>query len=307
MSRRRGLVAAILCLILATGCTGRQSGRDARVVDVVARGLTFEAPDSVPSGWVTVRFHNASPVTHFALVERLPEHVSISEQQQQVAPVFQAGMDFLTEGRADSAMAAFGGLPEWYSDFVFLGGPGLTGPGETSETTLRLEPGRYLLECYVKTGGTFHSFNRDTAALGMVHEFVVTEAASPQAEPTPDMTLTLSAEGGLQVDGTPRQGSQVIAVNFADQRPHENFVGHDVHLLRVTDETNLDSVAAWMDWTRPPGLQTPAPAQFLGGVNEMPAGSVGYLTVALEPGRYAWISEVPNAKAKNMLIPFTVE
>jgi hypothetical protein len=38
----------------------------------------------------------------------------------------------------------------------------------------------------------------------------------------------------------------------------------------------------------------------------MPAGETGYFTAALEPGRYAWIAEVPNPAEKGMLQPFTV-
>lgn len=51
------------------------------------------------------------------------------------------------------------------------------------------------------------------------------------------------------------------------------------------------NVAAWMDWSNPEGLKTPAPATFLGGTHEMPQGESAYLTVDLEPGRYAWGSE----------------
>ena len=38
----------------------------------------------------------------------------------------------------------------------------------------------------------------------------------------------------------------------------------------------------------------------------MPPGSTGYLTITLQPGRYAWLAEVPNAEAKGMLRVFTV-
>lgn len=58
--------------------------------------------------------------------------------------------------------------------------------------------------------------------------------------------------------------------------------------------------------TQPTGLEVPAPATFLGGVNEMPVGSTGYLTVDLEPGQYAWIAEVPKPMEKGMLKSFTV-
>jgi hypothetical protein len=62
-----------------------------------------------------------------------------------------------------------------------------------------------------------------------------------------------------------------------------------------------------MDWRQPGGLQTPAPARFVGGLQEMPAGSTGYFTVELEPGRYAWIAEVAEPQNKGMLLTFTVQ
>jgi len=63
-----------------------------------------------------------------------------------------------------------------------------------------------------------------------------------------------------------------------------------------------------MNWTDPKGLITPAPKgiTFLGGVNDMPAGSTGYFTVTLEPGNYTLISEVPNALSKKMLKTFVI-
>jgi hypothetical protein len=79
-----------------------------------------------------------------------------------------------------------------------------------------------------------------------------------------------------------------------------------VHLARLEDDTDMARLEAWMDWSHPDGLQTPAPVMFLGGLNEMPAGHTGYLHVDLEPGRYAWVAEVPGARAKGMLRVFTV-
>ncbi len=91
---------------------------------IVARGLTFEAPDSIPSGWNTFRFVNESEMVHFAILERLPEGITIKEQQAEVAPVFQEGFRLLNAGQVDSALAEFGTLPEWYGRVVFAGGPG---------------------------------------------------------------------------------------------------------------------------------------------------------------------------------------
>lgn len=310
----RATTGAAALALTAAACTPGEDrteapgddGTSAAVVDVVARDLTLVAPDSIAPGWTTFRFTNTSPMIHFAVVERMPDDVGLAEQQSEVAPVFQDGFDLLAEGDVDAAMAAFGELPSWFGEIVFMGGPGLTSPGRTSEATVHLEPGRYLLECYVKTDGVFHSYNPDEGADGMVHEFMVAGEASSAPEPEATVRLTISSEDGLVMQGDLTPGAHTIGVDFEDQVVHENFVGHDVHLVRLDPEADLDRLEEWMDWTRPEGLQSPAPLEFLGGTNEMPEGTTGYFTVSLEPGDYAWIAEVPEPSEKGMLVPFSV-
>lgn len=284
----------------------RVGDTDDRIVEVVARGLTLEAPTEIPSGWTTFRFRNESPMVHFALIEKLPDGQGLESMQEEVAPVFQAGLDLLSAGDVDAAMAKFGELPAWYGEIVFLGGPGLTSAGHTSQATVHLEPGTYQLECYVKTGGIFHSYNPDPAVYGMVHVFTVTAAMSDEVEPTATLRLDISTAGGISMSSAPSAGVHTVAVHFSDQTVHENFVGHDIHLARLPDGVDLDLLEQWMDWRQPTGLQTPTPVEFIEGLNEMPAGSTGYFSVTLEPGSYAWISEVPGAMAKGMLQTLTV-
>jgi len=303
------LVAVALVFGLA-GCSGGGSSTSqaskANVVEIVAQGLSFTAPDEIPSGWNTFRFKNESNMTHFGVLERMPEGHGIEDHQRDLAPVFQEGMNLLNEGDTDAAMAKFGEIPAWFGQVVYDGGVGLTAPGRTSETTLYLEPGTYILECYVKTDGVFHSYNPSPSDYGMVHEFSVKNVATPSSEPKATLDLTLSSTHGIATEGEPVAGTNTIAVHFADQKLHENFSGHDVHLVRLTDDVDLDALEAWMNWMNPGGLQTPAPAEFLGGTEEMPAGQTAYVTVQLEPGRYAWISEVPNPQEQGMLKTFTV-
>lgn len=304
-------------LVLGTtmaACASSEEGAEASrredtaesVVEVVARGLTLEGPSEISSGWTTFRFRNESPMVHFALIEKVPDGQGLESQQEEIAPVFQEGMDLLSAGHVDAALAKFGELPAWFGEIVFLGGPGLTSPGRTSQATVQLQPGTYLLECYVKTAGIFHSYNPDPAVYGMVHEFRVTPAASDEVEPTATLRLDISSTGGITMYSAPSAGAHTVAVSFSDQTVHENFVGHDIHLARLQDDVDLDLLEQWMDWSQPTGLQTPAPVEFLGGLNEMPAGSIGYFSATLEPGTYAWISEVPGTRAKGMLQTFTV-
>lgn len=305
-------VVALGCsLQLLIGCAGEQPtdqgpSPSSGVVNVTIETMDFQMPDSIPSGWTTFRTENRSAMTHFGVLERMPEGYGLREQQDQVAPVFQEGLDLIVAGDMDSAMAKFGELPEWFGRIVFLGGPGLMAAGTVSETTVYLEPGVYLLECYVKTDGTFHSYNPNPAMDGMIAQFTVTDELSGAPEPVPNLKISIGSEIGMNVVGEPSVGLQTVAVHFDDQVVHEHFLGHDVHLVRLTPETDLEELVAWMNWSLPEGLQTPAPARFLGGVNELPAGQTGYFKATLEKGDYAFIAEVPAADQKGMFHQFTV-
>lgn len=315
-TKSKGITSLMLCSIFAffliscktNGETENNETEKRNVFEIVATGHTFTAPKEVSSGWITFRLKNESEMVHFAAVERLPDSIGVEDQQKEVAPVFQKAMDLLHQGKMDSAMKEFGKLPKWYGEVVFMGGPGLVSPGRSAQATVFLEPGAYMLECYVKTGGIFHSYNPVPGAYGMVHEFTVIQGDSTStAPPESTLSMTISKEHGITIaDEKISSGIHTVALYFKDQGAHENFVGHDVHLVRLEENTDMEALSTWMDWTGLTGLETPAPAVFIGGLNEMPAGQTGYFSVNLEPGRYAWISEVPHPEEKGMLKIFTV-
>ncbi|MFP4227302.1 MAG: hypothetical protein ACLFTE_00575 [Salinivenus sp.] len=280
----------------------------APVVTITATGLDFDAPDTIASGWTTFQLKNESGMEHFALIERIPDGVGLADHQQEVAPLFQRGFELLAMDEAEAASETFGQLPEWFSNVEFVGGPGLLGAGRTAQTTVELAPGSYLIECYVKTNGVFHSYNPVPGSEGMVRELTVTDERTGATAPTPTLELSISSEEGIQWTHKEnlQPGEHTVAVQFKDQTVHGNFVGHDVHLARLDEDENTEPLAAWMDWTQPHGLETPAPISFVGGINEMPAGETGYLTVDLRPGPYAWVAEVPRPEENGMLQTFTV-
>ena len=304
------LILPVALFVLFTCCGNNSNTADSEstepnVVEITAVGLQFEAPDSIPSGWTTVRLNNSTEMIHFALFQKFPEGLGLEDHQEEVAPVFQNIMNDIN-GKDPAEPDAGFAPPEWYSDVQLMGGPGLVSAGRIAETTLHLEPGTYLVECYVKTDGIFHSYNPSPQVYGMAVEITVTEDSTSANAPEPTASVNISSEKGIQVDGDLSAGSHIVEVNFDDQSTYENFVGHDVHLFKVTDETDLDAVSEWMNWAIPNGLGTPAPAEFIGGANDMPEGSTTYIHVNLEPGDYAWIAEVPNPAEKDMLKTFTV-
>lgn len=249
---------------------------------------------TIPSGWTTFRLINASPMVHFLFLDHLPGERTSKELMSEVSPIFQKSADLIAEGKVEEGNAIFSELPPWFSDLVFRGGPGYVSPGRTTEATLFLTPGNYVMECYVKTAdGIFH-WN-----LGMYADLKVTNEKSDTEPPTGATLKLTTSDQGIEFDGDPTPGEHLVAVYFQQETP--TFVAHDVQLVRLEEDTDFEEVVNWLDFSQPTGListaESPAPATFLGGVHEMPLGNVAYFPVTLTPGEYAWISEQPIADA----------
>jgi hypothetical protein len=267
-------------------------------VEVMADDYSFLAPDTIPSGWTTFRMVNQGNEPHFFLLNRLPEGRTIEDYGTEVGAAFDSvwsGLEGGSIGKAEAGAMLGRLLPAWYADVRLMGGVGLLAPGHTAETTARLEPGSYVMECYVKTAdGRFHS------ELGMVLPITVSTDVSEREAPVSDLDITLT-NAAMVVAGQPTAGEHTVAVHF---REHPAAgLGNDVHLARL-DGARVEEIVPWMDWMNVDGLRAPAPAQFLGGTQEMPVGETAYFQATLEPGRYAWISETA---AERLVQEFTIE
>lgn len=282
---------------------GEEQEEEKKVVEVSTNMMEFDMVGELPSGWHTFEYTNNSQEVHFFLLNKYPEGKTIVDGTTEVVPVFQKGMDLINEGNIEEAFEAFGELPEWFSNVQYSGGVGLISPEVTGTTTIHLEPGYYVMECYIKMAtGVFHT------TMGMIHELVVTGEDSGNSPPDSDVNIVISTEDGIAIEGVVNQGKQIFSVHFKNQTTHENFVGHDVNLVQLHEEADIDELEEWMNWSNPEGLITPSPKgiTFLGGANDMAEGSTAYFTADLDPGNYALISEVPNSRDKNMLKLFEV-
>jgi hypothetical protein len=276
------------------------------VVEITAVGKTFQGPVEIPSGWTTFKFVNASSMIHFAMIDVPPEGISTQEMSDTVMEYFQEAMDGMNAGDEEAVNAAFAKFPEWIAELGRMGGPGMLSPGRIGQATVYLEPGRYLIECYVKSDGVFHTTSPGPGQLGMLMDLTVTEAVNGAPEPEADASLAISNSGFELVGGELTAGSNTIRVDFIEQQALPSFVGNDVHLMRVDDTDSIAQASAWMDWRSEEGLEDPGPVTFLGGINDLPAGAHGYFTVDLAPGDYAFIAEVPDPQAAGFVLPFTV-
>jgi hypothetical protein len=239
----------------------------------------------------------------FALLS-LPTGKTIGDLQAAVYAPFDTIRSQLHEGAIDSTTnrkrlkKLAPSIPEWYTDKTdLMGGVGLTAPGRTARTTLNLEPGTYVMECYAKTAD-----RRIHALRGMIRSLIVKRDSTGASPPTPDLTVTLS-KLQVQADSVVSPGTSNVAVRFA-KKQKGGIHGHrrqHLYLARLDQQTSPQDLAQWME----PGPVMPAPVTFLGGVGDMPTGRTAYVQVDLTPGRYAWV--LGNPPEQGAVRPFTVE
>lgn len=271
------------------------------VIRVSAEEYGFNARSKFPSGWVNLRFENEGEEEHFLLVWRLPEGKIFDDYAAEVAEPFQQLYTRYVAGNLDRATffeELTAALPEWFFEAVPMGGPGFTAPGHTSETIIYLEPGdNYVLECYVRSMQEDHRFH---GSEGMLRPLVVTTEASGLEPPEHDVEITIS-NSGLKVAGDLNAGSHMVKVRVEEDP--EGFLGHNVHLARLNADGSSREAALWLNWVDE--LVPPAPVEFLGGAGQTIAGRESYVAIDLEPGRYAWISEMHGIDG--FVHEFTVE
>lgn len=290
----RSAVALALTLTVV-GCRGEPADAPS-TVDIIAEDYEFTALDSLPSGWLTLRMHNHGSEHHLFTFVRLPDGVTYEDFETEVLTAYDSVWTLVLEGTIDRSEVGEmlrPLLPDWHSEMVQPGGVSLTAPGRVAQTTLRLDPGLYVMECDALTSENEYHLLR-----GMVTRVAVGPSSTDAEPPEADYALTVS-NLDLEGAGPVSSGEQTFAVHF--ETDPEEVPWQHVHLARLDEETGADELAAWMKVD--PVM--PAPVEFLGGAQHMPAGNTSYVTVELEPGRYAWILGVPPELSE--VEPFTVE
>lgn len=269
-------------------------------LEVTAIDYAFQAPEEIPAGWTKITFSNDGEYNHFMFMSMLPDHKTLDDYINEIGVPIDNVWNSLRREEISKPQAGkkLGEvLPKWYGSLQPMGGPGIIQPGGVLEYTVNLKPGTYVLECYMKTPeGEFHALE------GMTRKLVVTESKQDATPPKADIALTLT-NYDIVVEGALTSGEKTIAVHFKEH-PEVGF-GHDIHLAKLDSETDIDSVAHWIDWLNVEGLVDPAPATFLGGTHEGPVGSTAYFEIDLTPGRYLLISELTNPTG--MIKEFIVE
>ena len=267
------------------------------IIDVVAKDFTFQVDSIIPSGWSTFRMKNTGMMEHFFFLTKLPDTITFNDYVYGVGAAFGKSWNAYKDGKVDKG-GAYGilgaNLPAWYANATAMGGIGMISGGQVGITSMKLTPGNYVMECYIKAAnGQFHS------ELGMINPITVTDEVTKMEPPQPNAEVFLMNET-MELKGELLKGDNILAVNFKEH-PAVGL-GNDIHLIKVDENTNMDDVTFWMDWLNIGGLTSPGPAIFMGGAHEMPVGYIAYFNFNLESGIYALVAETPIGRNKTFTV-----
>ncbi|MBR9756594.1 MAG: hypothetical protein GYB39_00790 [Algicola sp.] len=273
------------------------------IVEVTTHVMDFQMPSQLKSGWTTFKYHNKSEETHFFIFEKMPEGITLENYNNELVPPFKAAFSHLINNDVEKAMKELEKTPAWWSDVKMSGGVGLLSPKSSAQTTIYLQPGTYVIECYVRMpDGMPHTFH------GMLKEITVTADKNTNPEPLADYKIAISSETGISSPDSIKTGQHRFAVHYKDQKQYETMLGHDVNLVKLDHLSLLDTLSHWVNTTNIKAFRSPAPKglTFLGGVEDMEAGETGYFMSELDKGNYVLISEIPKAIERNMFKVFKV-
>jgi plastocyanin len=224
-------------------------------ISVVGRDFSFDAPDTVPSGAVSITFTNEGAEPHHGQIFRLNDGVT---QEQ----LFAAFME------SEGAALALGTLH---------GGPGTIGRGGRAEVVQDLPTGQYLFLCFIAGADDVPHI-----AKGMVKPFTVTASATPAAPPAADGEAEMF-DFAFRLPEFRAGPSVVEVVNLGPQY-------HEMNLLKLAEGKELADVFAFFAGQ----VQGPPPFSGAGGMQGLEVNGAGWVKLDLTPGNYVAICNIPD-------------
>jgi len=149
----------------------------------------------------------------------------------------------------------------------------LTSKKTSSISTIFLEPGTYVMECYVRMpNGMPHTF------MGMVKELKVSEETNGMIAPKADFNIDIASTKGITFIDSLKTGTYIFSAKFQDQKLYEHMMGHDVNLVKIENDSLISNLGDWLNTVDFNAFRSPVPEGllFLGGVEDLPAGKTGY-------------------------------
>jgi hypothetical protein len=242
------VLAALLAGVPSAIYGPSDASTSARSFVVTSYEYTFQAPDSVAAGVVTVRLVNRGKDAHQVSFALLDDTSSVVRAMRDLAENKKRTTGVTWVGGVENALA-----------------------GGSSEATLILPPGRYVIVCaYEDTTGHAHM------SRGMLRALTVSSAASRGDTVLPVAGVTARLSDYAITFSTPlKKGRQLVRV--------ENDGAHRHHLIvaRMVGQATIDDVMKW------DGNSKPAPIEDIGaGAAVLEPGRASVIPLTLAPGRY---------------------
>jgi hypothetical protein len=281
------IVRALVPLVLGAGTLHAQQASASRaapdsaalpgrIVEVEAGEFFFKAPDSISAGLTTFRMRQIGLVHHRVLAGGAARDSLASDRGDQTRGFHMLWLVRLDSGKTATdfyrAVQAREPTP-WARS---MGGPAFAMPPRTSNATLVLEPGSYVLTCFV--GSAREDRTRHHLLNGMFRALTVLPTREPVANaPVADVVVRISESGSVDYSTPILAGRRVLRVENARARPYEFTI------RRVLPGRSTEEALAWRQQDAP---TTSFPFVQWGGLSDVPAGGSMITTIDFEPGVY---------------------
>ena len=234
------------------------------IYTITAKDFSYDAPDTITGGMVTIRLVNQGPDLHHIQLLKLSDGKTVAD---------------LTEGF--KRMKPTDPPPPWVHD---VAGPNTPVPGGETSITEQLEPGNYALVCFISGADKVPHMMK-----GMIRALTVLPATGPSAPaPTADVTVTMK-DYAWEITPALTPGKHVLKLeNQAEQ-------SHEMVIALLEPGKKAADLAKWID-----NQQGPPPAKPMGGISGMAKGAVVYVPVDLPAGEYGLYCFLPDAKDGKM-------
>lgn len=288
MKTSAAVLVPVLCAFLSASGSAQPGRRPVEplpghVVDVAQGEFFLRAPDTISAGLVTFRLSQVGDrLTNPTKVET--ENLAPASRDNDPTRAFHMlWVTRLEPGRT---------VREWYDAHVKgeptpwaveLGGPASAEPLGTSNATMLLQPGNYVLVCHV--GSARADKSRSHLLKGMFRALTVLPGSSPAAElPRADAIARITGTGQIELKGTLRRGPQRIRVINETAKSHE-FIVQRIKTGRTAQEA--------VTWRRTDGTTHPFAA--LGGFSDIPPGATLTTTIEFGSGDHVlWTLRTPE-------------
>ena len=240
--RRWTIATALVTAALVFGsCARSVSIEDLPEIVITANDYLFNAPQSAEGGMVRVTLDNQGEEDHQVELVRVVEGY---------------GPEDILAAIGDRDAGALNAMVSYH------GGPNEVPPGSRNTVVTELDPGTYVLLCFVASpNGELHVLQ------GMIGSMEITAPENPQSwePPAPDFEVSLQ-DYRFEVTGETDEGMHLVRVRNDGTEPHE---------FRI--------VAGG------------------GGSSTISPGTETWVELTLEPGRYSVVCHVPSDQQDDRL------